>query len=120
MGHKQKAPLKILWRLDLIWLRYLGSKNVYLLVCLFFVYRFVSSFYFNHRGTPTGSFPDNFMNIRFDLAEILRIRKLDWRDRGGGGKGREGKKGRNPTGTLKTGPPKLDPLKLDPPKMGPP
>ena len=31
------------------------------------------------------------MKIRLDLAEILRIRKLDWHDRGGG---EEGKKGR--------------------------
>ena len=43
------------------------------------------------------------MKIRLDLAEILRISKLDWRDGGGeeGEKGRrrgEGeKKGRNPT-----------------------
>ena len=35
LGHQQKVPLKILWRFDLIWLRYLGSKNVYLFVCLF-------------------------------------------------------------------------------------
>ena len=39
------------------------------------------------------------MKIRLDWAEILRIRKLDWPD-GGGGEGREGEgkeKGRNPT-----------------------
>ena len=39
------------------------------------------------------------MKIRLDLAEILKISKLDWRD-GGEGKGRrrDGKeKGRNPT-----------------------
>ena len=45
-------------------------------------------FCFNHNGTPTGIFPESFMKIGLDLAEILRISKLDWRD---GGKGREGK-----------------------------
>ena len=49
-------------------------------------------FCFNHGGTPTGSFPENFVKIRFNLAEILQIRKLDWH---GGGKKK--KKGRNPT-----------------------
>ena len=53
-------------------------------MCLFFC--------FNHLGTPTGSFPENFVKILLDLAEILRIRILDWRDGGG-----EEKKGRNPT-----------------------
>ena len=42
-----------------------------------------------HRRIPTGSFPQNFMKIRLDLAEILRISKLDWRD-GGGKEGRKG------------------------------
>ena len=32
------------------------------------------------------------MKIRLDLAEILRISKLDWRD--GGGEGKKEKKGR--------------------------
>ena len=45
-------------------------------VCLF-VDRFV--FYLNHLGTPTGIYPENFMKIPLDLAEILRIRKLDWK-----------------------------------------
>ena len=39
-----------------------------------------------------------FVKIRLDLAEILRISKLDWRD--GGGKGREGGKGRRRGGIL--------------------
>ena len=43
-------------------------------------------FLLNHLGTPTGSYPDNFLKIRLDLAEILRISKLDWHD------GLEGKK----------------------------
>ena len=74
------------------------------MVCLFvclFVDRFV--FYFNYFETPTEIYPENFMKIRLDLAEILRISKLDWRD-GGGEKGEKGrrrgereKKGRNPT-----------------------
>ena len=34
------------------------------------------------------------MKIRLDLAEILRISKLDWRD-GGGKNGRKGVKGRS-------------------------
>ena len=51
-----------------------------LFVCLF-VYRF---FCINHHGTPTGSYPENFVKIQLDLAEISRIRKLDWRDGRGG------------------------------------
>ena len=70
-------------------------------VCLF-IYSFV--FCFNHRRIPNGSFPQNFVMIGLDLAEILRISKLDWRDGGreGENKGRRGeegekKKGRSPT-----------------------
>ena len=51
-------------------------------------------FCFNYHRTPTGSFPDNVAKIRLDLAEILRISKLDWRDGGGEGK----KKGRRGEG----------------------
>ena len=48
-------------------------------------------FCFNHCRIPTGSFPQNFVKIGLDLAEILRISKLDWRE----GEGEEGeKKGR--------------------------
>ena len=77
MGHPQEYTLKISWKSDLIWLRYLGSKKLFicLFVCLF-VYRFV--FYFNHSVTSTESSPENFVKVRLDLAEILRIRKLDW------------------------------------------
>ena len=32
------------------------------------------------------------MKIGLDLAEILRISKLDWRDRGGGKKKKEGRR----------------------------
>ena len=57
-----------------------------LFVCLF-IDLFV--FCFNHHRIPTGSFPQNFVKIRLDLAEILRISELDWRDGGGEeGKGR--------------------------------
>ena len=66
-----------------------------LYVCLF-AYRFLCFFYFNHHRIPRGSFPQNFVKIRLDLAEILRIGKLDWCD---GGKGREGK-GRRRGGIL--------------------
>ena len=52
-------------------------------------------FCFNHRRVPTGSFPQNFVKIQLDLAEILRISKLDWRDGGG-----EGEKGRRRGGIL--------------------
>ena len=51
-----------------------------LFVCLFvclFIYLFV--FCFNHCCTPQESSPENFLNIRLDLAEILRIKKLDWK-----------------------------------------
>ena len=67
--------LKISWRLDLIWLIYSGSKKC-LFVCLFvrlFVDLFI--FYFNHLGTPTGIYPENFVKIGLDLAEIYRILK---------------------------------------------
>ena len=40
---------------------------------------------------PIG-YPQNFVKIGLDLAEILRISKLDWCDGGGEGK----KEGRNP------------------------
>ena len=42
------------------------------------VYGFVLSYFFHH-WTPTGSFPESFVKIRLDLAEILRIRNLDWK-----------------------------------------
>ena len=52
-------------------------------ICLFFLFvcLFVGLFvfYFNHLRTPTGIYPENFMKIPLDLAEILRIRKLDWK-----------------------------------------
>ena len=59
-------------------------------ICLFiclFVYIFII-FCFNHRRIPKGSFPQNFVKIGLDLAEILRISKLDWRDGEGEKKGR--------------------------------
>ena len=59
-------------------------------VCLFID---LIVFCFNHCGTPTGSFPENFVKIRRDLAEIFMISKLDWRD---GGEGK--KKGRREEG----------------------
>ena len=58
-----------------------------MLVCLFVC--------FTHHGTPTGSLPQNLVKIRLDLAEILRISKLDWRD---GGEGE--KKGRRRRGGI--------------------
>ena len=44
---------------------------VYLFVCLF-VEQFVF-FYFNHLRTPTGIYPENFVRIGLDLAQIFRI-----------------------------------------------
>ena len=37
MGHQQEVSLTISWRFNLIWLRYLGSRKIfiYLLVCLY-------------------------------------------------------------------------------------
>ena len=62
---------------------------MYLFVCLF-VCLDICFVCFNHSRIPKGSFPQNFVRIRLDLAEILRISKLDWRDRGEGEKGRRG------------------------------
>ena len=71
---------------------FIWPKNIYLFVCLF-VDLFV--FYFNYLGTPTEIYPKNFVKIPLDLAEILRIIKLDWHGRG---KTKEKeKKRRNPT-----------------------
>ena len=69
-----------------------GCLFVCLYICLFSC--------FNNHGTPIGSFPENFVKIRLDFAEILRISNLDWCDRGEGKKGRRGegkKERRNPT-----------------------
>ena len=49
--------------------------------------------FFNHCKIPKGSFPQNFVRIGLDLAEILRISKLDWHEGEGGekeGRRREG------------------------------
>ena len=82
-----KIPLDLA---EILRIRKLDWKMfICLFVCLF-VYIFVI-FCFNHRRIPKGSFTQNFVKIRLDLAEILTISKLDWRDGG------EGKKGRNPT-----------------------
>ena len=54
-----------------------------------FVCLFIFSFFcFNHRRISKRSFPQNFVKIGLDLAEILRISKLDWRDGEGEEKGR--------------------------------
>merc|ERR1712055_271667 len=55
--------------------RYSGSKNVYLFVCLFVFFVDLFVFYFNHLGTPTGIYHENFVKIGLDLAEIYRILK---------------------------------------------
>ena len=72
VGHPQDVSLKVFWISNFIWLRYLGSKKMFirLFVCLF-VYWLV--FYFNHIGTPTEIYPENFVKIRLDLAEIFKI-----------------------------------------------
>merc|ERR1712215_165541 len=56
--------------------RHLLTTTGHLMYVSLFVDLFV--FYFNHHRIPTGSFPQNFVKIRLDLAEILRISKLDW------------------------------------------
>ena len=45
-------------------------------ICLF-VCLFIDFFY--HHRTPTETSPKNVVKILIDLAEILRIRKLDWK-----------------------------------------
>ena len=52
LGHPQEYTLKILWRSDLIWLRYLGSKKMFicLFVCLLTV--FFKSSWNTHRNIP--------------------------------------------------------------------
>ena len=57
-------------------------------ICLFVCLFRDLFFRFNHHRIPTGSFPQNFVKIRRDLAEMLRISKLDRRDGGEGKKGR--------------------------------
>ena len=42
------------------------------LIWVMFVYEF-RCFCFIHHGTPTGSFPESFVKIRLDLAEVVRI-----------------------------------------------
>ena len=77
-----KIPLDLA---EILRIRKLDWKMfICLFVCLF-VYIFVI-FCFNHRRIPKGSFPQNFVKIRLDLAEILRISKLDWCDGGEEGK----------------------------------
>ena len=49
--------------------------NVCLFVCLYICLFFC----FNHLGRHTESLSENFVRIWLDLAEILRIRKLDWK-----------------------------------------
>ena len=66
MGHPQEVSLKVSWRSDLIWQRYFGYKNAYLFVCL-------CLFCFNQHWTSKGRFPESFVKIQFDLAEIFRI-----------------------------------------------
>ena len=58
-----------------------------MIICLF-VHMFVC-FCFNHSGRPTENSHKKFVKIRLDLAEILRIRKLDWCDGEGKEKGWE-------------------------------
>ena len=48
-------------------------------VCLFVCLYDLFVFSFNHSETPTESSPEHFVQIRLDLAEILRIRILDWK-----------------------------------------
>ena len=44
--------------------------TIKMLICLF-VYGF-----FNHCWTPTGSFPESFVQIKLDLAEIFRMKNV--------------------------------------------
>ena len=73
LGHPQEYTLKISRGSDLIWLRYSGSKNVYLFVCLFVCLLTGFFYYLNHFETPTGIYPEIFVTIPLDLAEIFEI-----------------------------------------------
>ena len=44
-------------------------------ICLFVCLWCCSVFCFNHHGTPTGRFPERFVKVQIDLAEIFRISK---------------------------------------------
>ena len=46
-----------------------------MILCLF-VCLCICFFCFNHGGTPTESFPENFVKIQLDLPEIFRIWKM--------------------------------------------
>ena len=52
LGYPQEYTLQIPWRSDLIWLRYIGSKNVYLFVCLFVSLFFCSFSFESSLDTP--------------------------------------------------------------------
>merc|ERR1712082_146162 len=70
-----KIPLDLA---EILRIRKLDWKMFFCLFICLFVYIFVCFFFFNHHRIPKGSFPQNFVKIRLDLAEILRISKLDW------------------------------------------
>ena len=75
LEHPQEYTLKISWRSNLIWLIYSRSKTflfVYSFVCLF-VCLLTCFFYFNHFGTSTEVYPENFVKIQLDLADIFKI-----------------------------------------------
>ena len=73
LGHPQKYTLKISWRSDLIWLRYIGFLKMFICCCLFVCLLNCFFFYNNCHRTPTGIYPENFMRIGLDLAEIKNV-----------------------------------------------
>ena len=79
LGYPQEFILKISWRSEMIWLRYIESNFFYLFIRLFVCLKSCLFFCFSHPGTPTESSPEKFVKIWLDLGEILRIRKLDWK-----------------------------------------
>ena len=46
------------------------------LIWALFAYGLGCFFCFNHHGTPTGRFPESFLKIQLDLAEIFRIKHV--------------------------------------------
>ena len=51
-----------------------GQKDIEMVMYLFVFCLFMELFFcFNHFGTPKGSFPESFLKIGLDLAEIFRI-----------------------------------------------
>ena len=68
---------KIFWKFHKHWTSF--SRDIVglkMFVCLFVCSLICLFYYFNHLGTPTGSYTENFVKIGLDLAEMMRILKM--------------------------------------------